>query len=365
MKNDPLPSTTRTTSAQAAPGRLPFIDALKAIASQLIVLHHLAFYGPMSDYALPLAPQAIPWLYDYARIAVQVFLVMGGFFAAQTLARDGTLSQRPLPTLLWRRYLKLVLPYLGALLIAIVVAAIARQLMDNESIPEAPTLIRFIAHLLLLHGVLGFDGISAGAWYVAIDFQLFALLLLTLWLARRFLPRLPAAGPLLVVALMTVSLFHFNRDDSWDNWAIYFIGAYGMGATVYWHVRRRQAPAWLLLVALLAGGALYVEFRLRIAVALCVAVSLALARYTGLMESWPHSRLLAWLGKISYSVFLIHFSVCLLTNAVFERYMPHNAAVQLAGMGLAWLASVGAGALYHYQVELRAQSYSGRLRPAV
>jgi len=50
--------------------RLPLIDALKAIASQLIVIHHLAFYGPMSDYALPLAPKLIPWLYDYARIAV-------------------------------------------------------------------------------------------------------------------------------------------------------------------------------------------------------------------------------------------------------------------------------------------------------
>ena len=39
--------------------RLPFIDALKALASQLIVLHHLAFYGPMSDYARSLAPETM------------------------------------------------------------------------------------------------------------------------------------------------------------------------------------------------------------------------------------------------------------------------------------------------------------------
>ncbi|MEY4755596.1 MAG: hypothetical protein RJA34_494, partial [Pseudomonadota bacterium] len=30
--------------------RLALIDALKAIGAQFIVLHHLAFYGPMSDY---------------------------------------------------------------------------------------------------------------------------------------------------------------------------------------------------------------------------------------------------------------------------------------------------------------------------
>jgi hypothetical protein len=36
-----------------------FIDTLKALACQLIVLHHLAFYGPMSDHAYSLAPDLI------------------------------------------------------------------------------------------------------------------------------------------------------------------------------------------------------------------------------------------------------------------------------------------------------------------
>ncbi|HSV53424.1 MAG TPA: acyltransferase, partial [Burkholderiaceae bacterium] len=55
--------------------RLPLIDALKAVACVMIVWHHLAFYGPMSDIAQPLAPRLISWLYDYGRMAVQVFLV--------------------------------------------------------------------------------------------------------------------------------------------------------------------------------------------------------------------------------------------------------------------------------------------------
>jgi len=53
--------------------RLAFIDALKAVAFQLIVLHHLAFYGPMSDHAYPLAPALISWLSQDARMAVQAF----------------------------------------------------------------------------------------------------------------------------------------------------------------------------------------------------------------------------------------------------------------------------------------------------
>ena len=60
--------------------RFPIIDAFKAIASQLIVLHHLAAYGPISDAVQQVAPSLITWLYDYARMAVQVFFVIQYIF---------------------------------------------------------------------------------------------------------------------------------------------------------------------------------------------------------------------------------------------------------------------------------------------
>ena len=163
-----------------ATSRLAFIDATKAIASQLIVLHHLAFYGPMSNYAHPLAPELFSWLSQYARVAVQAFLVIGGFLAVQSLAPGGHFIPKPVPALLSKRYLKLAPPYICALLFAIAAAPIAGHLTTHESIPEFPTLAQFIAHVFLLQSVLGFDGLSAGVWYIAIDFQLYALLLLAL-----------------------------------------------------------------------------------------------------------------------------------------------------------------------------------------
>ena len=335
--------------------RLPFVDALKAIASQLIVLHHLAFYGPMSDYAQSISPELIAWLSQHARIAVQAFLVMGGFLSAQTLARDGRLSTKPLRTLLWRRYLKLVPPYLCALLLAIAGSAIARSLISHDSIPGAPTLSQLMAHIFLLQSILGFDGLSAGVWYVAIDFQLYALLLLTLGLARRILPESPRTGLGFVIVLITASLYYFNRESSWDNWALYFFGAYGLGAVTYWMVQRQRASIGLLLIAGLVLTALLLDYRSRIAVALLVAVALGVARYTGRIECWPKSKTLAWLGQISYSVFLVHFPVCLVINALFERFAPHSPSIQMAGLLLAWLASIGCGALFYQHVECRTQ----------
>ena len=47
-----------------------------------------------------------------------------------------------------------------------------------------PTLPQVVAHAFLLQSILGYEGLSAGVWYIAIDFPVFALLLGTLWLAR-------------------------------------------------------------------------------------------------------------------------------------------------------------------------------------
>jgi peptidoglycan/LPS O-acetylase OafA/YrhL len=70
------------------PAHVNSIDALKGLAWTLIIWHHLAAYGPMSDVVQLAAPGVIGWLYHYARMAVQVFLVVGSFlFASATLAK--------------------------------------------------------------------------------------------------------------------------------------------------------------------------------------------------------------------------------------------------------------------------------------
>jgi peptidoglycan/LPS O-acetylase OafA/YrhL len=323
--------------------RYALVDAVKGAASQLIVWHHLAFYGPMSDYAGTLWPGLFSWFSQNARLAVQAFLVVGGFLAARSI--EGAAGGDSIARRIWRRYVKLASPYVPALLIAVAAAALARHLMTNDSIPAAPTAAQFLAHVALLQGVLGFDSLSAGVWYVAIDFQLYCLLLLVLRLARRVSPGAPELGHALVLALAAASMFSFNRDPAWDDWALYFFGAYGLGAMAWRGTRRGRIGAWAAGAAALAVGALIVDYRSRLLVALLTAAGLGLARFGGLLETWPRSRLLAWLGRISYSVFLIHYPVCLVTNAIFARYVPHTAPLQFGGMLLSWIMSLAAGAL--------------------
>ena len=344
---------------RTVPTRLAFIDALKAIASQLIVLHHLAFYGPMSDVANELAPALFSWLSQDARIAVQVFLVIGGFLAAKALAPAGKLTNAAPLALLKKRYLKLVIPYLAAVLLSIACAAIARSLIDHESIPNPPTAWQMLAHIALLQSILDFDSLSAGVWYIAIDFQLFALLLATLWLARSAggvaTQRL---GMLLVSTLALASLLYFNRDSNWDNWALYFFGAYALGTLSYW-ISETERPYALLLMAFVVAAVLLVDFRSRIAVALLAALALGIARRSGFLESWPKGKVLAYLGKISYSVFLVHFPVVLVINAVVTKIAPQSPAVNALGIVFAWAASVAVGAVFYRLIESRSGYWQG------
>ena len=345
-------------SAGAQDKQYVLINLLKAVAAQLIVLHHLAFYGPMADHARVLAPGLFDWLADDARIAVQVFLVIGGFLAAKSLSPNGLPGiDHPLRTI-YRRYLKLAPPFLMAMLLAIGASALASMWMTHPSLSAPPSFAQLSAHVLLLHDVLGYEALSAGAWYVAIDFQLYALMTLLLWVGGCFVSRRLGhwVMPVVIVGVASSSLFFFNRESSWDISALYFFGSYGLGALAWWasDTQRPSQTVTILLGMMLipALAALAVDFRVRIALALMVACLLFMfGRSTLFALGSRGASLLRFAGNVSYSVFLVHFPICLIMNAVFSRFVEIQPGLQAAGVVIAWASSIILGAFFHRYVE--------------
>jgi peptidoglycan/LPS O-acetylase OafA/YrhL len=345
------------------PSRQLHIDALKFLASQLIVLHHLIAYGPISDAVSQAAPGVADWFFGQTRMAVQVFLVLGGYLAAKGLSPQGRAWDGSPLSAMGRRYLRLVLPCLVALVLAVASAALTRLWLTDEFIPAAPTWLQGLAHVLLMQGLLGQDALSAGIWYVSIDFQLFALIAVLLWLAHKVLPSTARAGSVgagvaqtLVLGLMLCSLFFFNRDARWDNWAVYFFGSYGMGAAAYW-VGCSRRPSWYLGMLTLSGlVALLADFRERIGLALAVALLLGLFLWLGQSQRspWLPERLrqmVSTMGALSYALFLVHFPVLMLCNAVFAGLGLSSPWAGCVFLLASWLASLGAAVLFERWVE--------------
>ena len=111
---------TKPTNKQ----RLVFLDALRALASIAIVLHHFALYAPLRDLAAPLIGPLLDWLMHNAR-ATQVFFVVGGYVMARSMA-DKIWNLRQLRLFLLQRYCRLGIPYLVTMAFFIVTYVFAR-----------------------------------------------------------------------------------------------------------------------------------------------------------------------------------------------------------------------------------------------
>lgn len=355
------------------------IDAIKAAGCLLIVLHHLAFYGPMSDVVAAAWPGLVNWLYDHGRLAVQFFLVCAGFLTAASLARYESLAMSEALSLAWQRYMRLAIPLLAALSFTVLVTEWVRPDFEHASLSAPPDWGQALAHIALVQHLLDLEALSAGIWYVAIDLQLYAMALLCL-VVQKVWPRaqndrwrLNGAGGVdwsaarrwgLWLVLVCASLWWWNRDADLDDLGVYFWGAYGLGLLA-WEARRHAtsdqggARAWVWgpgIVMLLVGGvAWWVEPRARIAVAWGVAALLmaAPASWIGGDDNGSSRGRLAvkWLSGVSYSVFLIHFGVSLAVNAAVTAHWPDALWANALGMLVAVLLSLLLGDWLHRWVE--------------
>lgn len=321
--------------------RQPLVDALKVLASQVIVWHHLCSYGPLADAVALELPGVVGWFYGYGRMAVQVFLVLGGYLAVQSLMRATGGPASALGRALGLRYLRLVPPFAVAITLAVLVAQAARPWLSDDLLDPAPHAGQYIAHLFLLHELLDTGGLSAGAWYVAMDFQLYCLLALLLWLGQRGGQQ--GVARLLVFVMAGASLILWNRQPELDDWAIYFFGAYGLGALAHWAKAREWAGPgrlWGLALLLVATLALVLDFRTRIALALAIALLLALSQGRIPHLPIPLASWLASQSRTSYALFLVHFPVLLVGNALWNGNTMSGPLLACTMVVLVWGASL-------------------------
>ncbi len=331
-------------------GRSFLLDLLKATGCLLIVLHHLAFYGPMSDVVSQAWPRLIHGLSEYGRLAVQLFLVCSGFLSAASLAAQPGMGPGSVLQLAWQRYLRLSIPLMAALSAAVLITEWVRPHFDHPSLSATPDGWQTVAHVFFLQHLADLEALSAGVWYVAIDFQLYLMTLLVLWVVTLWSRVQPGARPealrlQLMLGLTLVSLVHWNLQPELDLYGLYFFGAYGMGWLAHRARQSRIPPkGWAVLMAL-GLLALWVDPRWRIATAWAVALLLATAPERWLapvvVSGWRAG--VSQLSRISYPVFLIHYAVSLAVSAFVTAHWPRSLVCNGLGMAAVVLLSLLAG----------------------
>ena len=335
------------------------IDLLKVVAALLIILHHLSSYGQIAEDARSVLPGLMTWLFEYGRYAVQIFLVMAGYLAAQSLSHFASkqFSSQGLLKVILNRYLRLFSPYAAALIFTILCAYIARHWVSDEFVGESETLGQFLAHLFFIQGILGLDSISAGAWYIAIDWQLYSVLAILLISFPSY------QAVIWVISILAVSsLLFFNRSGAYEAYFIYFIGSYGLGVLAYLakcfessNVNRLAKTALIVIGCIIAISSLQ-QVWLRNFLAWFVAIALLLwgdKSYSISKQGEPlFLKAITWGSQRSYSAFLIHFAFILLANTLYIATGMHahesGALALMLMLGVVICSAIAANYLYRW-----------------
>ncbi|MDG9671477.1 acyltransferase [Hahella sp. CR1] len=292
--------------------RFKALDAIRGIAALAVVFFHL-YVNLWRE--LDWLPEPIRLMLNYGYLGVSTFFVLSGFVIAHSTRCEGA-DFRYMGRFALRRAIRLDPPYWASIVITIVLALLVQRVFQVAQIyPSAESVI---AHIFYLQYFLGYPPvISEVYWTLCIEVQLYLFLVL-------------------VYVLL-------NKLKAWRNfdimrWSLLFMFAIGVISALqthkaapelikglflpYWHYFFLGVSAYYALsgvtwmkylffafvgieVALQAGASLNGYVIVGVAsVAVIYGLGLLGWLTTGLAQ-WP----LQYLGKISYSLYLVHSDI--------------------------------------------------------
>ena len=162
--------------------------------------------------------------------------------------------------------------------------------------------------------------------------------------------------------LAAASLFYFNRDEGWDMWAWYFFGQFFLGVVVYAALETPRSQIWLGLYVLMMVAALAYDYRGRLLTTLLTGLILFAGGKYGFMSTWPKSRVVSFMGRTSYSLFLIHYPVMIVVATLWAMWGWTTPKIAFVGLFVAYFLSIAAAVVFYRLVESPAAKLSNRFR---
>jgi peptidoglycan/LPS O-acetylase OafA/YrhL len=317
-------------------GRLGQLDAVRGIAALIVVFNHYAQTIPLevrqlAAYplkALELGAWGTPWpwlrftplrLLVDGHAAVIIFFVLSGFVLAMPVQKE---SQPRFWPFVIKRFCRVFLPF--ATIIILVAAAYA--FVQPEPSPSAgewvnthlPSLdkISLTGHLLMTGGDMSLNPVM---WTLVHEMRMSIILPLIFLLIRRFGGVWTVSGCLVVSILCSFGMTD-SISGSWQATA-HFMWMFSAGCALSFYREKLCALAatrghrvtallWVLALGLLAWpfDRVWSDFLFGVGASLVIVLCLPSGRVSGLLKS----PVPIWLGRVSYSLYLIHLPILVL-----------------------------------------------------
>lgn len=315
--------------------RIDTIDYLRALAALAVCLFH--FNG--DDFVgIP----AISSVLRYGYLGVDAFFVISGFVIPFALYRSGY-TIKDCGAFFAARFLRLYPAYLATCVVIIALWHLSAITPGFQGDLPQTSAAQLISNALLICEFTGESALSPVFWTLAIEAQYYLLIAASMpFLSGGYRPL-----RWIILGVWIVAPLFIKLEGAVFSWtALFAIGILGY----LWRTRqvsRFEFSGFLLLAAIahlevkgyasiLAGG-------------FTIALILIPIRWR---ISW-----LAWLGSISYSLYLLHATIGGRIINLTMR-LPETWWIRIAAVALALLVSLVAAALFYYFIEKPSHQFS-------
>lgn len=299
-------------TGQRTQPRLAEIDALRGVATVLVVLFHYTIKAPDILPGVATIPVHVSW----GAYGVHLFFAISGFVIFMTLERTRTLADFAVA-----RVVRLYPTYWAG----IALTTLGVHALGAHSLGQPAQVV--LANLTMLHGFVYIPAVDGVYWSLTVELSFYLCMgalwqlraldrierVLMAWLALRLAWWLVPALPSLPATLLLVE----------------YIGFFAVGIAAYrvWRGARswqQQAPLLALAIIMTAtfDG-------LEPALAHIITLAIFIAIVSGRL-SFLNNAVLLWFGALSYPIYLLHQNLGYAAIALVERLG-----------GSPWLATTG------------------------
>jgi peptidoglycan/LPS O-acetylase OafA/YrhL len=283
-----------------------------------VVLHH-AWLAAWPRYPHDAGPWWLGWLL-YGHLAVAVFIVVSGFSLALAPMRDNAQLRGGVSRFISRRAWRILPAYWAALIVStLITACLLRPGLGAMDVSKA-----VVVHGLLLQDLIGSETPNGAFWSIAIEWQIYFVFPLILWLAAK---RSLEAAVACTIAVVLIAHTMAGLDGPFakiDDLMPQFLALFALGVLAVKLGRaggNAKLRRWLGALALVAftaivagaiiqGSEWMVDHFFTVDLVFGLAAACALyVLFTG--GAAPARRLLTSrtglrLGLFSYSIYLLH-----------------------------------------------------------
>ena len=317
-------------------GRFRSIDGMRGVAALGVVVYHMSLN--LEPDLSHLLPDVINIIFSYGFLGVPIFFVISGFVISLSVG-DSRISLNYTGQFILRRSVRLDPTYWVAIAIAITLMMVKNQFL-NISEP-LPSFSHVLVHMFYLQDLLEIKPtISVIYWTLCLEVQLYLFYIFTLWASqiitvhKNKLEYFAHVLLVIVVGIYSLSLEHKLTSLNIPGLFIPFWHYFLLGVLVSNVVRKlpyssHVLVAWLILEIAFQAGIDIKAFSIG---GIVTSIFIYILWIFNSLDKAFTNRGYQFLGKISYTLYLIHPDVGWKTISVGKLILEDYMSPILAGV---------------------------------